>query len=102
MKYPLNRFSLTDYITVPDSGIVQRSINNDYDLYGVVNHHSFTGSGGHYTAFVRSNDSQNMWMKCNDSTLNYCTEKEVITNDAYLLFYKRAVMTSSNIINLAY
>lgn len=67
-----------------------------------MNHYSFSSIGGHYAAFVKSESTKDVWVKCNDSKLECYSDKEVVTNDAYMLFYRRRVMTSSNVINLAY
>ncbi|CAM9188936.1 unnamed protein product, partial [Chrysoparadoxa australica] len=59
-----------------------------YNLFAVVNH---TGSlsQGHYTAFVRAMEQ---WFKCDDTWVTHATEEEVITGEAYLLFYSAAAL----------
>lgn len=61
-----------------------------YDLYGVVNHIGGMGSG-HYTAFVRRGrpSGQARWFCCNDSGVYSISEEDLITPNAYLLFYAR-------------
>ncbi|ESK87571.1 ubiquitin-specific protease [Moniliophthora roreri MCA 2997] len=56
-----------------------------YDLYGVTNH---TGnlSSGHYTAYVASGGG---WKYCDDSTIKDVDHKQVVSQKAYVLFYKR-------------
>ena len=74
----------------------------EYDLYAIANHHSYTASGGHYTAYIQSEESGEVWVECDDQTLKGIGIAEVVTKDAYLLFYKRRVLSASNIINLTY
>jgi len=57
-----------------------------YQLYAVVNHIGGIGSG-HYTAYVRRGDS---WMCCNDAQVYWIPEDDVVSPNAYLLFYTRA------------
>ena len=75
---------------------------SEYDLYAITNHHSFTASGGHYTAYIESELCKEVWVECDDTTLRGISVAEAVTKDAYLLFYKRRVMSASNIINLTY
>ncbi|KAF5351330.1 hypothetical protein D9758_008023 [Tetrapyrgos nigripes] len=56
-----------------------------YDLYGVTNHVGNLSSG-HYTAFVASRDK---WMYCDDSVVKTVDSKQVVSQKAYVLFYKR-------------
>ncbi|KIY44947.1 cysteine proteinase, partial [Fistulina hepatica ATCC 64428] len=56
-----------------------------YDLYGVTNHVGNLSSG-HYTAFVAS---RGQWNYCDDSTIKQVDPKEVVSQKAYVLFYKR-------------
>lgn len=62
-----------------------------YDLYGVVNHIGSIGSG-HYTSFVRqhrANGQKRAWLCCDDSRVYKVSEEDVVTANAYLLFYMR-------------
>ena len=77
IKYPINNLDLSDY--VDNEG----QKNCKYDLYAVLQHHGDI-SAGHYTAVCNINDN---WVLFNDSQL-YKMENPV-TNDAYILFYKR-------------
>ena len=73
----------------------------EYQLYATVNHYSYITSGGHYTVSIKSEEI-GAWVHCNDNTLECSTNTNIVTKDAYLLFYRKAVMTSSNVINLTY
>jgi len=90
----LTKLSLSDYT----KGLSK----SEYDLYGIVNHYSFSTIGGHYAAYVKNESMKNMWVNCNDSMLDIHNDKDVVTKDAYLLFYKRRAMSSSIVINLGY
>lgn len=66
------------------------SVSTIYDLFAVSNHMGGLG-GGHYTAHVKANDGA--WWLMNDGI---CTkvepkdeEAEIVTSNAYVLFYKR-------------
>eukprot|EP00002_Diphylleia_rotans_P020272 TRINITY_DN3937_c0_g1_i2.p1 TRINITY_DN3937_c0_g1~~TRINITY_DN3937_c0_g1_i2.p1 ORF type:complete len:708 (-),score=130.67 TRINITY_DN3937_c0_g1_i2:126-2249(-) len=57
-----------------------------YDLYAVSNHMGGCGSG-HYTAYcLHSQD--NIWREYNDSHVSVAKPEEVVSPDAYILFYK--------------
>lgn len=56
-----------------------------YELFGVGNHYGGNG-GGHYTCFVKN--SKNEWLHFNDTTVNTIDESQIITNNAYCLFYR--------------
>ncbi len=57
-----------------------------YDLYGVVNHYG-TMSGGHYTAYCQ-NFITKEWYEFDDSRVSKATPKEVVSEAAYVLFYR--------------
>mmetsp|Transcript_93605 Transcript_93605/g.235856 ORF Transcript_93605/g.235856 Transcript_93605/m.235856 type:complete len:626 (-) Transcript_93605:115-1992(-) len=58
----------------------------DYELYAVVNHIGGMGSG-HYTAFVKRGHDR--WFSCNDSRVLPISQEDVVSANAYLLFYAR-------------
>lgn len=88
---------------------------HQYDLYAVVNHLMYHTTGGHYTAHILNEQSLSanmntssasgmnkkieLWLKCNDQTIQRIEKSEIISKDAYILFYKRKEFTASNIIN---
>lgn len=94
VDYPLSRLLLDE--RTPR----QKTQSSEYKLYAVINHHSYSQYGGHYTVFIKIED--NLWVHCNDHILTCVAEKDVKTRDAYLLFYRRTVLTSSNVINLTF
>ncbi|XP_037071195.1 ubiquitin carboxyl-terminal hydrolase 19-like [Pollicipes pollicipes] len=91
VHFPTRGLDLSPYLTVePDDGPAV------YDLYGVINHHGGI-LGGHYTAFARCVDplrpeeSEYDWRLFDDSRVSRVTEERVVTQEAYLLFYRRRV-----------
>eukprot|EP00045_Choanoeca_perplexa_P008254 m.76033 g.76033 ORF g.76033 m.76033 type:complete len:143 (-) comp14420_c0_seq2:134-562(-) len=94
--YPLHRFDeyldLRPYLahTVSTSqaedGTQASSIPDDafdYTLFGVVTHIG-TMQQGHYIAYVKQQDQ---WYKCDDATITMASRAEVLSTQAYLLFY---------------
>lgn len=86
--------------------VVFRSLSREvttYRLYGVVNHMGGMGSG-HYTAFVRSGPEQSKgagapskWLCCDDDRVYEISEEDVVTANAYLLFYARADVAAQEV-----
>lgn len=82
IDYPLINLDLAKYISSPITG------QSKYDLYAVANH---TGNahGGHYYACCYS-EIKNKWYQYNDiSTSEISNMDSIITQNAYMLFYKR-------------
>lgn len=100
VTFPLQRLNMTPWIS--KAAALGKGSSVDYDLYAVANHHSTTASGGHYTALVKSEQVQGAWVTCDDSMRTNVTAEKVVTENAYLLFYKKRVMSTSNIVNLTY
>ena len=61
--------------------------NNTYDLFAVSNHYGGIG-GGHYTA-ICYNPKMEQWVEFNDSSLSKAKSGDILTNAAYLLFYRK-------------
>lgn len=57
-----------------------------YDLYGVCNHMGGS-NGGHYTAYVKN--ANNKWYEFNDISVKQIDDKQIVTNRAYCLFYRK-------------
>ncbi|KAK0239282.1 ubiquitin carboxyl-terminal hydrolase 4 [Armillaria nabsnona] len=99
VEFPLKDLDMTSRMPLPPhneallNGGVVMSPNDPrrqippykYDLYGVTNH---TGnlSSGHYTALVRSSGR---WNYCDDSSIKTVDDRDVVSQKAYVLFYKR-------------
>ena len=73
-------YDFSKYISNPDNN------NNNYELYSISNHQG-NSSGGHYTAFVKN--ANNKWYHFNDTKVNEVNDKNIITNQAYCLFYRK-------------
>lgn len=80
VDFPIDNLTIESH----EAGEMTRS----YSLYGVVNH---TGSldGGHYIAYSRNIDQNIGWQKYDDQDVNAVSASEVITQNAYVLFYQR-------------
>jgi ubiquitin C-terminal hydrolase len=82
VTFPIKGLDLTDIIQGPNMD-GEKYI---YNLYAISNHSGSTG-GGHYTAYVKTDDK---WYDCNDSYVSEVSdENSIITSSAYLLFYER-------------
>ncbi|MCL7039644.1 hypothetical protein MKW94_028192 [Papaver nudicaule] len=60
-----------------------------YTLYGVLVHAGWSTRSGHYYCFVRT--STGMWHSLDDNTVRQVSEKMVLQQKAYMLFYVRDV-----------
>jgi ubiquitin C-terminal hydrolase len=60
----------------------------NYKLFAVANHIGSSIHSGHYTAYCRDVDSDN-WFCYNDSSVSHILESQIVSNKAYLLFYKK-------------
>jgi hypothetical protein len=99
------RDKLTEMVDFPDQLDMSNfvTVNEDtggvnYELYAVSNHMGNLGSG-HYTCFAKHATS-GKWYTFND---NICTEtdlKRIVSNDAYILFYRRVPPRTYDIIEL--
>jgi ubiquitin C-terminal hydrolase len=77
IDYPL-KLDIEKYISN------RNKINKTYELYAVCNH---IGSlnGGHYFSFIKKHDK---WYLCDDDDITEIDESNIISNHAYILFYK--------------
>ena len=57
-----------------------------YDLFAVTNHFGNL-NGGHYTAFGKNINGQ--WYNFNDSSVSSANTSNIVSEAAYLLFYRR-------------
>lgn len=59
-----------------------------YELLGIVNHFG-TLEGGHYKANIKQilRSGQRRWFKYDDQEVTEIDSKDVISQDAYILFY---------------
>tara|TARA_B110000908_G_C10120063_1_gene387184 strand:- start:238 stop:420 length:183 start_codon:yes stop_codon:yes gene_type:complete len=57
-----------------------------YDLYAISNHGG-EFSGGHYWSYAKNIDGN--WYNFNDTQITSIEESDLISSDAYCLFYKK-------------
>nr|XP_043640325.1 ubiquitin carboxyl-terminal hydrolase 20-like [Erigeron canadensis] len=58
-----------------------------YELYAVVVHVAYTSSFGHYYCYIRS--APDTWYKFDDSKVTRVSEADVLSDQAYILFYAK-------------
>jgi hypothetical protein len=66
-----------------------------YDLYSVVNHAGTLGAG-HYYSYVKHQE-EDKWFCFDDSRVNEMSVKDVVSPNAYLLFYVRRDAPSADV-----
>lgn len=79
VTYPME-LNLNDFCSSYDK------LKSNYSLFSVCNHQGATG-GGHYFAYCKDPDGK--WRVYNDSSVSDIDEREVVTKDAYCLFYQK-------------
>ena len=86
VDFPTEGLDLRDY--VEDTRIKDSPDPVLYDLYAVSNHNGNLDGGGYYTACCY-NYHLKKWYNFNDSSVFHADQSDVVTRDAYLLFYSR-------------
>ena len=81
IDFPVTDFDLKNYILNKDNAC------NKYDLFAVCNHYG-SPDFGHYTAFAK-NYINLKWYCFDDNTIRELDEKEIVNQNAYVLFYRR-------------
>jgi ubiquitin carboxyl-terminal hydrolase 8 len=92
IDYPVDNLDLTKYIT-EDKGDPNNYI---YELYAV-NYHSGSLQGGHYWSSCKNLDDN--WYLYNDACVtkyNDNTINSIVSKEAYILFYRRKYIKSSD------
>jgi len=79
------------YVDIPinDFNMNKYSYNNKfelYDLYGICNHIGDI-NGGHYTAYIKNANTK--WYIFDDNIVNIISESDILSNNAYCLFYRK-------------
>lgn len=80
LKFPINDFDISPYMSETSKH------PHIYDLVAVSNQIGNL-NGGHYYSYVKS-ITDNNWYNLDDDTVTAINESDIITNNAYLLFYK--------------
>lgn len=83
VKFPLENLNLAPWLGNDEYGADGGRL---YDLFAVSNH-SGGLAGGHYTAYVK-NRTDGQWYCHNDSSVYRVEQSEVVSNQAYVLFYQ--------------
>jgi len=83
IDYPITNLDLSDYVTCP---IEKQKAH--YNLYAICCHVGSTNYG-HYYSFTQNGNGR--WYRINDDSMNVVKDlRELITEDAYILFYQKA------------
>ena len=80
VEFPIEGLNLKEYLP-------NKNEDNIYDLFAVANH---VGGlhGGHYFAYGK-NCIDGEWYEFNDSNVSKIDKKKVVSENAYVLFYKK-------------
>jgi ubiquitin carboxyl-terminal hydrolase 20/33 len=73
---------LIDFFKDSSDGFIPKETK--YELVSVINHYGSL-SGGHYTCYTKH---EREWYLCNDSLVTRSTIDEVLSSEAYVLFYE--------------
>ena len=82
IDFPTDDLNLTNYI----SSSKNDPNNYIYSLYAI-NYHSGTSQGGHYWSSCKNLDKN--WYLYNDSNVTKFQNNNLLSKDAYMLFYYR-------------
>ena len=82
VNFPLNDLDLKDIVMSWEEG--EEPV---YDCYAVNNHIGGSISSGHYTAYAKSDFGE--WNHFNDDYVSLVDPQDVVTDDAYMLFYQQ-------------
>eukprot|EP00743_Colponemidia_sp_Colp-15_P007324 GILK01007909.1.p1 GENE.GILK01007909.1~~GILK01007909.1.p1 ORF type:complete len:1576 (-),score=341.81 GILK01007909.1:149-4876(-) len=97
VNFPIHGLDLSPWIVEDQK---KRSGTALYDLYAVANHMGVM-SGGHYTAICKNSEGGNdMWFEFDDDFVRDINQSQLVSPNAYVLFYRRRELSSSNVINL--
>ena len=103
IKFPIKNLNMSTLMlnSKKNSGLCIKNSENNffYDLFAVVNHNGSISSG-HYTTYCLNEDEK--WLFFDDDKtflLNKEIEEEIVSNKAYILFYKRQRFRPSNILH---
>jgi len=72
--------------------LINKTIENKYELYGVVNHIGSSTNSGHYYSYCRnlmSTKDDQSWYELNDTSISKIPSSKIVNKNAYMLFYRR-------------
>ncbi len=83
VKFPIEGLDMEKFIHYKEN----ENSDNIYDLFAISNH---VGNldGGHYFAYCK-NIYENKWYEFNDSSVSLIDENNIVSKNAYVLFYKK-------------
>ena len=81
IDFPVNDLNLQDY------GVGYEKFHSKYELYAISNHIGNTNMG-HYYAYCKNSDD-GKWYNFDDDSVTEMDESDLVTNNAYCLFYKK-------------
>ena len=87
VEFPIEGLDLSDFLPKTEEKYI-------YDLFAVANHIGGL-HGGHYFAYCK-NYRDGEWYEFNDSNVSIIEKKKVVSNNAYVLFYKKRRETKIN------
>merc|ERR1711879_378076 len=82
VDFPLESLDMSKYVMGSES----KSEPQIYDLYAVSNHMG-SMSGGHYIAYIKKGESG--WVNMDDNSVSKLSASKIVTDAAYVLFYRR-------------
>jgi ubiquitin carboxyl-terminal hydrolase 4/11/15 len=91
VKFPIEGLDMEKFIHYKEN----ENSDNVYDLFAISNH---VGNldGGHYFAYCK-NIYENKWYEFNDSSVSLIDENNIVSKNAYVLFYKKRNTKYKNI-----
>lgn len=88
VNFPIEGLDISEYLHNSSN-----CVNKLYDLFAINNHTNFNKFGfggisfGHYYSYCK-NITNNKWYNYNDESVNEISIDNIISNEAYILFYK--------------
>jgi ubiquitin carboxyl-terminal hydrolase 8 len=82
IDFPIKKLDLEKYCVGYDK------YSSKYNLYAICNHSGGLG-GGHYWAYCKNLKGE--WNEFNDSNIKKKKENEIVTSNAYCLFYEKII-----------
>jgi ubiquitin carboxyl-terminal hydrolase 4/11/15 len=87
IEYPINGFDISPHMSTCSKKVSENSDGFKYDLIAVSNHIG-NMNGGHYYSFIKSVTDGN-WYCTDDDSVTLMQEEDIVSPNAYLLFYKQ-------------
>ena len=85
MEYPIHNLDLNEFVLGKKNQY--KDLDFIYELFAVSNHYG-SYLGGHYTTYAL-NGHLNKWYEFNDQNVTPINERVLVTENAYMLMYKR-------------